>query len=334
METAARVSESAGGLGRDPRSVAAIVYDGLCLFEYSIVVELFGLSRPEIENWYRFETFSIDRAPLRATGGVTVEASVDRSALDRAGTIVVPGWRDLEETPPSDLLDELRAAHADGARIASVCSGVFVLAAAGLLDGLRATTHWRYAERLASRYPKIEVDSGVLYIDEGRVLTSAGSAAGIDLGLHLVRLDFGSEVANHVARRLVVAPHRDGGQAQFLERPVAVEEDASFAALLDSVRATLDGEHTIASMAAGIHVSSRSLIRLFRRSLDTTPHEWLTQERVRLAQELLESAEGGVEQVAARSGFGSAQLLRHHFRRRVGLSPTAYRRRFSKCDSS
>jgi AraC family transcriptional activator FtrA len=181
-------------------------------FELGIVSEVFGLSRPELDvDWYRFSVFSLDRRPLRATGGIRVQAPHGVGVLRTAGTIVIPGWH-LEEPPPERLLRLLRAAHAAGARLVSICSGVFVLAATGLLDGKRATTHWRYAARLASRYPGIRVDSDRLYIDEGSILTSAGSAAGIDLCLHIVRRDYGAGIANSVARRLVMPPHRDGGQ--------------------------------------------------------------------------------------------------------------------------
>jgi len=328
---------------REPHRVAAVVYDQLCLFEYGIVVEVFGLPRPvlqselesELRPWYRFDTVSIDPAPLATTGGVQVAASEDLGLIDRADTVLVPGWRDLEEEPPERLIARLRAAAERGARLVSVCSGVFVLAAAGLLDGKRATTHWRYAEELARRYPRIDVDPSVLYVnstadESGGLLTSAGSAAGIDLCLHVVRSDFGPEVANRVARRLVVAPHRDGGQAQFVERPVDCEDGTSFSILLDWVRERLDEPHTIAGMAARAHTSPRTLIRRFRRALGVTPHEWLTQERIRVACELLESGDGTIEEVAASAGFGSGQLLRHHFRRQVGLTPTAYRRRFAR----
>src|SRR5579862_4498174 len=205
---------------RDFRQVAALAYDRMGAFELGIVSEVFGLSRPELDvDWYRFSVFSLERRPLRATGGIRVEAPHGVGVLRTAGTIVIPGWH-VEEPPPERLLRLLRAAHAAGARLVSVCSGAFVLAATGLLDGKRATTHWRYAERLASRFPKICVDPGVLYVDEGSILTSAGSAAGIDLCLHIVRCDYGAEIANRVARRLVMPPHRDGGQAQYVQNPV------------------------------------------------------------------------------------------------------------------
>src|SRR5882672_9282324 len=210
----------------DRRRVVALAYDRLATFEFGIVVEVFGLPRPEIKvPWYRFEVCALDRGPLRATGGVTIRAGAGLGALSRAGTIIIPGWRDPEERPPEALLTALRAAHARGARLVTICSGVFVLAAAGLLDGRRATTHWRYVERLRSLHPQIRVEPDVLYVDEGSILTSAGSAAGIDLCLHVVRRDYGAEIANQVARRLVMPPHRDGGQAQYVQDPI--RSDAS-----------------------------------------------------------------------------------------------------------
>ena len=205
----------------DHRRVATLLYDGLSIFEFGIVVEIFGLPRPELEvDWYKFETCSHQRGPLRTTGGFHVEARRGLRTLQQAGTIVISGWKRTSEPPPESLLKALRSAHARGARLVSICSGAFVLAATGLLDGKRATTHWRYAEELASRFPKIRVDPGVLYVDEGSILTSAGSAAGIDLCLHIVRCDYGAEIANRVARRLVMPPHRDGGQAQYVPNPV------------------------------------------------------------------------------------------------------------------
>jgi AraC family transcriptional regulator, transcriptional activator FtrA len=204
-------------LSRDRRRVAALAYDGLCTFEFGIVVELFGLQRSDLGvPWYQFEVCSADRGPIRAAGGIRVEARRGLGALRQAGTIVIPGWRRLDEQPPAALIRALQRAHAGGARLVSICSGVFLLAATGLLDGKRVSAHWRQADRLIARYPSIHVEPDVLYVDEGSILTSAGSAAGIDLGLHIIRLDYGAEVANEIARQLVMPPHRDGGQAQYV----------------------------------------------------------------------------------------------------------------------
>jgi len=224
---------------RDPRKLAAMAYDGMGTFELGIVSEVFGLSRPELNvPWYEFRVFSLDRAPLRGTGGIRVQAPHGMGVLRSAGTIIVPGWH-VDKAPPEALLRRLRAAHAAGARLVSICSGVFVLAATGLLDGKRATTHWRYAERLAARYPHIQVEADRLYLDEGSILTSAGSAAGIDLCLHIVRRDYGAEVANSVARRLVMPPHRDGGQAQFVAEPLRDRREEGLAPVLAWAQANL-----------------------------------------------------------------------------------------------
>ena len=314
---------------REPLTVALVAYDGLCTFEFGIMVEIFGLPRPEFERWYRLCVCGIEPGPLRASGGITVDAPYSLGMLDRAGTIVVPGWRDVEEAVPEVLSRKLRRAHDQGARILSVCSGAFVLAAAGLLDGKRATTHWRYAESLSRQYPEIDVDPDVLYVDEGNVITSAGSAAGIDMGLHLVRRDFGAATANTVARRLVVPPQRDGGQKQFVATPMEADpEQAAFARLLDAVRANLKKNHSVASMAKSAKMSGRTFARRFKEATGTTPHRWLQHERVRLAQSLLETSSLPLERIAERAGFTDAQLLRLHFKRVVGMSPTAYQRSF------
>ncbi len=314
---------------RDPRTVALLAYDGLCTFEFSIMVELFGLPRPEFDEWYRLCVCGLEPGPLRALGGVTIDAPYSLRMFDRAGTIVIPGWCDIAGEVPPRLTRKLRRAHEEGARILSVCSGAFVLAAAGLLDGRRATTHWKYAQALAERYPAIDVDPDVLYVDEGDVLTSAGSAAGIDLGLHLIRRDFGAATANAVARRLVVPPQRDGGQKQFIAAPVGKDpEEAAFARTLDRLRRDLGKEHTVESMAAGAGMSPRTFARRFKEATGTTPHRWLQHERVRLVQSLLETTRLPLERIAERAGFSDPQVLRLHFKRVVGMAPTAYQRSF------
>lgn len=202
--------------------VVALAYDGLCTFEFGVAVEIFGLPRPELgENWYRFAVAAVDEGELRATGGIRIVTEGGVELLEQADTIIVPGWRGAQMPVPETLCQALRQAHQRGCRIMSICSGVFVLAAAGLLNGRKATTHWRYTDLLRQRYPAIEVLEDALYYDEGRVMTSAGSAAGIDLCLHVVRTDFGRDIANNVAQRLVVQPHRDGTQTQKVTAPVA-----------------------------------------------------------------------------------------------------------------
>ncbi len=223
------------------RLVVTLAYDGLCTFEFGIAIEVFGLHRPEMgPDWYRFAVCAVDQGPLRAVGGFRVVADGGLELLEEAGTIIIPGWRGAREPVPPALIDSLRRAHDRGVRLMSICSGVFVLAAAGLLSGRRATTHWHYVEPFSAAYPDVKVEPDVLYVDEGNILTSAGSAAGIDLCLHVVRHDFGAEIANRLARRLVVPPHREGGQAQFIERPVPnAREGVRFGPLLDRMRARL-----------------------------------------------------------------------------------------------
>lgn len=307
-------------------NVAVLAYDGLCLFEYGIPIEIFGTAREA--PWYRLDVIAAEPGDLRGDGGVRIETAGGLEMLDRIGTIVVPGWRDVEVEPPEPLLAALRDAHRAGARIVSLCSGAFVLGAAGLLDGRRAATHWRYAARLTERFPKACVDPEVLYVDAGSVLTSAGSAAGIDLCLHLVRRDCGAAVANAVARRLVVPPHRRGGQKQFIETPIEASREPSLASVLDGVRERLEASHTVASMAQGAGLSTRTFARRFVQMMGTTPIRWLIAERVRRAQTLLETTDLPLDRVAESSGFADTQILRLHFRRLVGNPPSVYRRAF------
>jgi AraC family transcriptional regulator, transcriptional activator FtrA len=315
----------------NPR-VVAVAYDGLCTFEFGCAVEVFGLPRPEMgETWYRFAVASADQGPLRATGGIKVMADGGLALLEGAGTVIVPGWRGIDSPVPPELVMALRQAHAAGARVLSLCSGAFVLAAAGLLDGRRVTTHWRYADELVRRYPRLRFVADVLYVDEGRVLTAAGSAAGLDLCLHLVRRDFGPQVANQIARRLVIPAHRQGGQAQYVERPVPRERAAGarLAPLLDQVRASLDQPWPVERLAAEAAISIRGLHRRFHESVGQSPGSWLAAERVMRARELLEGSALPIEEVAAACGFGSAATLRHHFRTTLGVSPVDYRARFT-----
>lgn len=312
------------------RTVAALAYDGLCTFELGIAVEIFGLPRPELDvEWYDFAVCSFDRGPLRATGGIRVHAAAGPGTLRRAGTVVIPGWRNVDELPAEPLLRALRAAYARGARLVTICSGVFVLAAAGLLDGKRATTHWRYVERLRSRYPRVQVEPDVLYVEDGRILTSAGSAAGIDLCLHVVRLDFGAEIANRVARRLIVPPHRDGGQSQYIPEPVRKASGRGLAPVLEWAARTLAQPLTVEDLALRARMSARTFARRFRAETGTTPHRWLVHQRLLAAQRRLESSSESIDEIAAATGFDSAATLRLHFRRSLGTTPTAYRRRFS-----
>jgi AraC family transcriptional activator FtrA len=310
----------------NPR-VAVIAYRGLCTFEFGIATEVFGLPRAEYPRWYRFSVAAAERGPLEAVGGVRLQVDGGLEELSRAGTIVVPGWRGADSPPPPALLEALRRAHARGARLLSLCSGVFVLAAAGLLDGRRATTHWRYAAKLREMHPRIAVTQDVLYVDDGDLLTAAGSAAGLDLCLHVVRKDWGPVIANEVARRLVIAPHRDGGQAQFLPRPVPDEAHA-LSPVLDWARDHLDDDLSVARLARKAGLSGRTFARRFVETTGVTPAEWVIRARVERARELLESTRLPIERVATCCGFASADTLRLNLRRRLGISPLAYRRRF------
>ncbi|ONB70067.1 transcriptional regulator [Burkholderia pseudomallei] len=313
-----------------PHLVVALAYDRLCTFEFGCAVELFALPRPELGvDWYRFAVCASEPGPVRAAGGIKVQAPYRLALMDRADTIVIPGWRDPDETPPEPLLKKLRAAHRRGARLCSICSGVFVLAAAGVLDGATVTTHWRYAERLQARYPALRVNPDALYVDAGRIVTSAGSAAGLDMLMHLVRRDHGSAIANRVAQRLVLPPHRDGGQAQFVPRPLPSVGGDRLAKLIDWLRARAGQPHTLASLAARAAMSPRTLQRQFRDATGLGPYEWLIRERVGLAKEMIERDPAlPVARVAALAGFGSEESLRRHFRRIAATSPAAYRRSF------
>src|SRR5215470_1742484 len=244
------------------REVAVLAYSGLGTFELGIVVEVFGLPRPEFGEWYNFKVCGLEAGPLQATGGLRILPKEGIRGLSTAGTIIIPGWR-TDEQPPRQLLNSLVRAHTRGARLVSICSGVFVLAATGVLNGRRATTHWMYAAKLAEKYPEVRVEPDVLYVDEGNILTSAGSAAGIDLCLHIVRRDFGSRVANQVARRLVISPHREGGQAQFIERPVGEETSPWLANLFEWAERHLDEELSVERLANQAHMSKRTLSRRF-----------------------------------------------------------------------
>jgi len=311
--------------------VVALAYDGLCTFEFGIAVEVFGLPRPEMgPGWYRFSVAAAEPGPLRARGGFTMQADGGLELLAEASTIIVPGWGDEGCAPvPAALVDALRAAHARGACLAAICGGAFVLGAAGLLEGRTATTHWHFAASFAAAHPEVRLLPDVLYVDEGQVLTSAGSAAGIDLCLHLVRRDFGPVAANRVARRLVVPPHREGGQAQFVERPVlTLREGARLGPLLDQMRARLAEDQPLARLAAEAGMSTRTFLRRFQAATGVTPSQWLLAERLSHARDLLETRSGTVEQIAAACGFGSVATIRHHFRARLGTSPGAYRARF------
>lgn len=310
------------------RSVAILALDGVQPFELGVAWEGFGIDRSD-------EGLPVyDCAVVATKGSVRTAAGYSISTphrLDRAADVdllVVPAQVTRHDDPPGVVTELLRATVQRGARVMSVCAGAFTLGAAGLLDGRECTTHWRYASELAARYPKARVDPNVLFVCDGPVLTSAGTASGLDLCLHLIRADHGEEVARRVARRMVMPPHRDGGQRQYLDVPIRARAADTLAPLLDELSGELDTEHTASSLAARVAMSPRTFARRFRDETGTTPHLWLTQQRVLLARRMLEEGDDPIDTVAARCGFGTAAMLRHHFGRIVGVSPATYRRTF------
>jgi transcriptional regulator GlxA family with amidase domain len=319
------------GSSHRPHQVAVIVDEGTNPFEVGVATELFGLPRPELGlPGPLYEVTLCAPAPeIRMNHGFfTLTGVPGLDAVDGADTLVVPGRPDNVVPRALAVLDAIRRAHARGARVLSFCTGTFALAEAGLLDGRRAATHWRWADSFRRLHPKVLLEPDVLFVDEGDLLTAAGSAAALDLGLYVWRRDHGAEIANHVSRRLVFAAHRDGGQRQFVERPVPEVRDESLAPLLAWAQERLGEPLTVADLAARARVSPATLHRRFRAQLGTTPLAWLTAERVALACRLIERGEERLDVVAARSGLGTAANLRARLRRATGLSPSAYRRRF------
>jgi transcriptional regulator GlxA family with amidase domain len=318
------------------QNVATVVLDGFSAFELGVVCEVFGTDRSDDGlPCYDFAVVAGEPGPLRSENGFTLAAPFGLDRLAAADLITVPAageerpWRGCERREfPEPLLAALRVAVARGARVLSVCTGAFVLGAAGLLDGRRCTTHWRSAAELARRYPSATVEPDVLYVDDDPVITSAGTAAGIDACLYLVRKEQGSRVANQIARRMVVPPHRDGGQAQFVERPLPECGAGPLAGLLAWLQENLDQPVTVDELAARVHMSPRTFARRFVAETGTTPARWLTGQRVLLAEQLLEETAETVDRIAVRAGFGNATALRHHFRLWRGITPNAYRRAF------
>ena len=304
--------------------VTVLALSDVVAFDLSTPAQVFG-NEP---GRYAFTACGIRAGRVPSTTGFAIDVPRGLDALAEADTVLVPGLRPAQWPPPADVLEALRAAHARGARVASICTGAFVLAHAGLLDGRRATTHWEHAGQLAERYPAVTVDPGVLYVDEGDVLTSAGVAAGIDLCLHLVRRDHGAEVANAVARRIVAAPNRDGGQAQFVDTPLPPAEGRGLAPTRAWAAQRLREPLTVAAMARHAACSERTFARRFRAETGTTPLQWLLRQRVLHARRLLEATDMAVEDVAGHAGFGTAASLRSHFRRATATTPIAYRRSF------
>ncbi|MDO0925788.1 helix-turn-helix domain-containing protein [Streptomyces sp. TG1A-8] len=312
------------------KNVAAVLLDGAHPFELGVVCEVFGIDRSdEGLPVYDFAVVSAEGPALGTHCGFTVSTPYGLERLEEADLIAVPaGDGYAEREYPEELLDALRRAVDRGARVLSVCSGVFVLAAAGLLDGRRCAVHWHHVEQLARRHPRLTVEPDVLYVDADPVITSAGTAAGIDACLHLVRKEQGPEVANKIARRMVVPPHRDGGQAQYVERPLPRASCDTVGEVLVWMEEHLDQEVTVEQLAARAHMAPRTFARRFQQETGTTPYRWILRQRVLLAQELLEGTDETMDAIAARTGFGTAAALRHQFVRALGTTPNGYRRAF------
>ncbi len=331
----ADVREDPAMTPRRRHHVVTLVAEGMSALEPAVAHDFFGDDRSYLGvDWYRYSVVGVD--PLPATRRFpAADVTDDLRLLDRADTIVVPGWSSEDRRPRPELFAALWRAHDRGARLVSFCTGAFLLAEAGLLDGRRATTHWASTDRFTERYPQVELDPTVLYVDDGNVLTSAGAAAAIDLAMHVIRSDFGAEVANRVAREMVVSPHRAGGQAQFIETPMATREpDADLLADTMAWATERLGEPlSVSDLAGRTALSARQFTRQFRSRTGTSPHQWLLTQRTALAQRLLETTDRSVEQVAGEAGFGTAAAMRLHFQRALHTSPAAYRRCFQGVDA-
>lgn len=314
------------------RSVSALVLDGVTVFEFGVICEVFGIDRSGdgVPN-FDFKVCGPEPGKaLRTSVGAQLIPDHGLDDLMGVDVVAVPAVSGPPDNYPPEALEALRAAHAAGSTVLTVCSGVFVAGAAGLLDGRRVTTHWMHAEELARRYPSAIVDRNVLFVDDGDLVTSAGTAAGIDASLHLVRRELGSAVTNVIARRMVVPPQRDGGQRQYIDQPIPARCSEGFAPQLDWILANLGAPHTVASLARRASMSARTFARRFVEETGTTPMQWVTDQRVLYARRMLEETDLDVDRIAERAGFGNATLLRHHFRRIVGVTPSDYRRRFAR----
>lgn len=311
------------------KSVSTLVLDGVAIFEFGVICEVFGIDRSAdgVPNFDFKVCGPVAGQPLRTSVGAQLTPDHDLSALVGADLVAIPAIGGSEYLP--EALEAVRAAADAGSIILTVCSGAFLAGAAGLLDGRPCTTHWMHADALARKYPTAKVDRNVLFVDDGNLITSAGTAAGIDACLHLVRRELGSEVTNKIARRMVVPPQRDGGQRQFIDQPIPVRCSERFAPHLDWIVGNLEKPHTVATLARRAAMSTRTFARRFVDETGTTPMQWITDQRVLYARRLLEETDLDIDWIAGRSGFGTATLLRHHFRRVIGVTPTDYRRQFA-----
>jgi AraC family transcriptional regulator, transcriptional activator FtrA len=310
--------------------IAIPVTPGQSMFELAIPCEVFESGREDfpVPWWYELQLCAVQDGPVRTAEGLLFDSPLGLDELSKADTVIVAGCADRRAGVPEALLQALRTAYDRGARIASTCTGAFTLAAAGLLDGRTVTTHWMHADELTRRWPTVRVESNVLYTDDGQILTSAGSAAGMDLCLHIVSHDHGTKIANTLARRLVVPPHREGGQAQYIEQPVPASPPQSLGSSLDWAREHIELPLTVEDLARQAMMSPRTYARRFREATGTTPLQWMCAERVRRAQDLLENTDDTIDRIAASCGFGSAHQMRTHFTRINRVTPQAYQRTF------
>ncbi|HWU23803.1 MAG TPA: helix-turn-helix domain-containing protein [Nocardioides sp.] len=310
-------------------NVAVVVYDGANPFEFGVACEAFGLdrSRDEVPN-LDFAVCAPKAGVVRTSMAFQLLAEHDLGRVAEADLVVVPAMGRGSDVP-APVIEALQGAHDRGARLLTYCSGAFTLGWAGLLDGIECTTHWMYTDELSTRFPEAKVVPEVLYVDAGQVVTSAGTAAGLDASLHIWRQEYGAAVASSIARRMVVPPQRDGGQAQYIARPVAESDAETLGPLLDWISANLGEELGVEALARRSLMSPRTFARRFRAETGTTPHAWITRQRVAAAEELLERSDASVDRIASEVGFGNAATLRHHFSRVRGVSPQAYRRQFA-----
>ncbi|MDC5856951.1 helix-turn-helix domain-containing protein [Vibrio europaeus] len=308
------------------KRVAILAHSHAALFEMSCAIELFALPRPEFESWYETDVVTLESADIHTTGNITLSAEkVD--SLEDYYTLIIPGWPTWDYAIPEKIEAEVTQFSKQGKRVLTLCSGAFLLAKLGLLDGKTATTHWMYEQSFRSQFPNVNYQSDVLYVFDGNIGCSAGSAAALDLGLAVIRHDFGYSFANQVAKRLVISAHRLGGQAQFVETPM-LEVPNNFASALDWANSHLDKSISVDLLAEKASMSRRTFDRKFRASFNLSPKEWLIQQRIERAKGLLEIESHSIERLASMAGFESATTLRHHFRRLVGVSPQQYRKQF------
>lgn len=319
-----------------PKKIAILAYPKLCTFEFGCAVELFALPRPDIKNWYQCDIVALYDTPMQATGGLEVQTNnilSKKNGFLLYDRVIIPGWGDIEADVPDSLLTPLRQFYKQGGEIVSFCSGAFVIASTGLLNNQQATTHWRYKQLFQKKFPNINFKDNVLFAQADRIYTSAGSASALDLGLSLIREDFGASVANQVAKRLVISSQREGGQAQFSENTEIIETNLLNGSL-EWAKKNCQSAISIEEMAERACMSRRSFDRHFRLNLGSSPKEWLIQQRVYLARQYLENSQAKMDQIAEQSGFGSAMNLRHHFAKILGVSPSHYRNQFLQTSAS